>query len=353
MSRISGPAMNPSHPPRFYELDPWTFENLCRDLLAEEPTVATCYLHGQRGEGDMGVDLRALRRDEDGLEVGQCKCYRELQSHQIRKAADDFFNHIDYWLARSVRRFILIVACDLISLKLQEAIDAATKRFRAHGIAFEAWDARILQQKLAAHRKIVYRYVRSRDLVTEICGVEAAQMSLLRSEPRPLSTHLVAEMFREHGFHHPADYSKERLCSAITGSLVHDYQACTVGGETLILDREINLLWQSSGSSVRLDWEAAKSFVAGLNRESFGGYSDWHLPTLEELASLLEPSRNGRGSFISELFDPIQRQCWSADPADRNRLAWNVVFNGGFVNVNRFQYQCFVRAVRHSSGDPA
>ncbi len=50
MSKISRPSMNPAHPPRFYEL-PWPdFEELCRDLLAEEPT------------GEKGVDLKAFRR---------------------------------------------------------------------------------------------------------------------------------------------------------------------------------------------------------------------------------------------------------------------------------------------------
>lgn len=353
MSRISGPPMSPAHPPRFYELDPLRFEVLCRDLLAKEPTVAVCHLHGQRGESDKGVDLKATRRDGDGLEVGQCKCRRELQPHEIRQITEEFFFNIDYWQMQSVRRFILIVACELVSLKLHEAVDAATKQFRAQGISFEVWDAWILRQKLAPHPEIVYRYVKSQDLVAEICGMEAAQMPRLRSQPRPLSVHMVSEMFRERGFHHPGDYSKEGLCGAMTGSLSHDYQQCMTHGEMFILDRELNLLWQSSGSSRLLAWEAAKRYVADLNREGFGGYSDWHLPTLEELASLLEPSRNSHGGFISEYFDPLQRLCWSADPAVRERHAWNVVFNGGFVNLNRSQYQCFVRAVRHSCGDPA
>lgn len=241
MTEISRPSMNPAVSPRFYELDATKFEKMCRDLLAQEPSVGPCYLHGQMGEGDKGVDLKVLCRDGDGVEVGQCKCYRMLGPADIRKIAADFFKHKDHWQSQKVRRFVLFTACDLEKVNQHTAIAEVRARFIAEGIVFEAWDARILRDKLAPHGEIVYRYTRSPEWVAEICGPDkvaaaiAAQAPLLRSVSQPLSSVQVAEMFRKQGFYHPADYSSEGLCGTIPGSFRHDYQQRRIGGETLIL----------------------------------------------------------------------------------------------------------------------
>jgi len=36
------PVVRPGHTPPFYKLEEYTFQDLCRDLYANEPGIATC-----------------------------------------------------------------------------------------------------------------------------------------------------------------------------------------------------------------------------------------------------------------------------------------------------------------------
>ena len=164
------PRFNPSLPPRFYEMDEYAFQYLCCDLFAAQTGIATCEVYGTRGQSQQGIDLLAYCNDGIHTQVGQCKCYQDFQPRQIRAASDEFFEHIDYWQRKKVRRFILFVACELTTTQRLEAILTERERFAGYGIQYEAWSAITLRQKLAPYREIVYRYTRSNDLVETICG---------------------------------------------------------------------------------------------------------------------------------------------------------------------------------------
>jgi hypothetical protein len=64
----------------------------------------------------------------------------------------------------------LIAACPLDHTQLQEAIQEQRARFDQHGITYEAWSARTLRQKLAPHRAIAERHIKSQEAVDTICG---------------------------------------------------------------------------------------------------------------------------------------------------------------------------------------
>ncbi|MDM8544695.1 DUF1566 domain-containing protein [Desulfococcaceae bacterium HSG9] len=55
-----------------------------------------------------------------------------------------------------------------------------------------------------------------------------------------------------------------------------------------VTDRNTGLMWQQSGTDKSMSDHEKDDYVRRLNSESLGGYNDWRLPTLEELASLLE-----------------------------------------------------------------
>jgi hypothetical protein len=79
-----------------------------------------------------------------------------------------------------------------------------------------------------------------------------------------------------------------------------------------IIDKATGLMWQKSGSTSRLNNRRAKEYIKQLNRQRFASRSDWRMPTVEELASLLAKSSKS-GVHIAPIFDNKQTQCWCSD----------------------------------------
>lgn len=177
------PSMNPSDPPPFYQLDAMAFQELCRDLLELEPGIGVCEVYGTPGQGQHGVDLKALAREGYANEVGQCKCYKNFPPELIREASEEFLKHLQFWQERKVRRFILFVGSALDRRQQQDELDEQVRRFDALGIRYEAWSARTLRTKLRHHPEIVWSYTKSQEWVENICGrtFDAAPVGIDRS----------------------------------------------------------------------------------------------------------------------------------------------------------------------------
>lgn len=165
------PGVRSGQSPRFHEMDDFTFQEFCRDLFDAEPSITSCEIYGGPGEFQEGIDLIAHRFDNDGIEVGQCKCYEDFQPKDIRDASDEFFKHWDRWSGENVRRFILFVASDLITTLRQKEILLQKKRFESCGIIYEVWGASKIRNKLRPHPGIVANYLTPAEhWVKEICG---------------------------------------------------------------------------------------------------------------------------------------------------------------------------------------
>lgn len=113
-------------------------------------------------------------------------------------------------------------------------------------------------------------------------------------------------------------------------------------GATVVSDRMTRLVWQHAGSGF-LPYEAIHRYMQEANRNRVAGFSDWRLPTLEELASLLEPSPQANKLFLSTWFDARQAWCWSSDLRSAGG-AWTVDFEEGRIRWNCLT--CFVKLVR-------
>jgi len=165
------PGINPSESPPYYEMNAYMFQGLCRDLLDKETEITTCDIYGKRGQSQYGIDLLAHRPLNEGIEVGQCKCYKSFPPAEIRKATDEFFKYWEHWSDEHVKRFILFVACDMSDRNQQDEIISQKKCFADKGIAYEAWSAAGITNKIRPYPSIASTYFTGSDYwVNHICG---------------------------------------------------------------------------------------------------------------------------------------------------------------------------------------
>ncbi|MFZ7126432.1 MAG: protein kinase domain-containing protein [Desulfobacterales bacterium] len=115
-------------------------------------------------------------------------------------------------------------------------------------------------------------------------------------------------------------------------------------GDTLT-DRATGLVWQRSGSPYPVDWEEAMAYVAGLNARDFAGRSDWRLPTVDELLTLLTPEPHGTDYCLEPVFPAFQRSLWSSDRRAWT-TAWYVSLEVGFAAWQDMTCYHHVKAVR-------
>jgi hypothetical protein len=149
------PVKNPLH-----EIGDTNFELLCRDLLEKEPDIDNCRKYEERGVAQHGADLIA-DDSSDGIStvIAQCKCYQDFAPTEITKAADKFLGNYDgVWKPFRIKRFILMVAADLIKANHHQTIQAEREKFFRHGIRFEVWDRAKILPKLG--EDLIRRYFR-------------------------------------------------------------------------------------------------------------------------------------------------------------------------------------------------
>ena len=153
-----------------------------------------------------------------------------------------------------------------------------------------------------------------------------------------LSLEQVTAMLVEKGFY---DREKNKNGTGIT----HQYEPKTINGETIVIDHTTGLTWQQRGRE-SINYEGAKSYVIRLNKEGYGGFHDWRLPTLEEAMSLMEPVKNEDNQlFIDPTFDSAQRFIWTVDKPHAPGV-WVVGFAGGSCYGFHVSTRLYVRAVR-------
>jgi uncharacterized protein YgiM (DUF1202 family) len=169
----------------------------------------------------------------------------------------------------------------------------------------------------------------------------------LRNDPATLSKESIGQIIRKYGFNHPADWSKYGLSASITGNFQHQYEINSSNGVNVVIDYATQLMWQQSGTRNPMTWSNAQEYIFNLKSERYGGYSDWRLPTIEELASLLEPTKQNANLYIAPVFGTLQVWCWSADKvAFSPNTAWYISFSSGGIEQQELDHTAFVLAVR-------
>jgi hypothetical protein len=99
-------------------------------------------------------------------------------------------------------------------------------------------------------------------------------------------------------------------------------------------------------------WSDALSAVSNMNVTEFCGYSDgWHLPTINELTSLVNYSKSGLATWLNnQKFNSVQAYgYWSSTSyAPNTNIAWFVNFNYGYVAASTKITTLYVWPVRRA-----
>ncbi len=136
-------------------------------------------------------------------------------------------------------------------------------------------------------------------------------------------------------------------------------------GDGTVTDVKTHLMWmqcaqgqagpQCEGVVLQYTWDLAMRIPEALNkRGGFAGYTDWRMPTLQELQSLVK--KDSHPTICLDAFpNAPEALFWSSTQLqeginegekDENALVWNVYFGSGSLGTNA-QYNSYaVRLVR-------
>ena len=135
----------------------------------------------------------------------------------------------------------------------------------------------------------------------------------------------------------------------------HNYNFKTIGGDKVVVDKATGLMWHQNGSDSSMRYKTVKKWIRKLNKRGYAGYQDWRLPTVEEAASLLEPSKKnkeydvdlGRTILYIDPFFSGELMIWTGDECeDGSEAAWGVSFYHGGVSWDSLYGGNAVRPVR-------
>lgn len=105
------------------------------------------------------------------------------------------------------------------------------------------------------------------------------------------------------------------------------------------------LEWHKATSPDRLNFKDAESYCKALTT---GGHTDWRLPTIQELLSLVDYTRHDPAIDTDKFPDTKSNWYWSSSPyaSSPAYYAWIVHFHHGHAYYDRRDHTAFVRAVR-------
>jgi len=111
----------------------------------------------------------------------------------------------------------------------------------------------------------------------------------------------------------------------------------------IVTDSVTSLQWQDDAIDSNTTWQGAIDRCEAL---SLGGYTDWRLPNVNELKSIVDRTKS-TPAIVSGFTNTSSSSYWSSTTSvDDSYDAWYVHFSNGYVGSNVKDYGYYVRCVR-------
>jgi hypothetical protein len=99
-----------------------------------------------------------------------------------------------------------------------------------------------------------------------------------------------------------------------------------------VSDTRTNLMWAAKDNGADIDWPSAKSYCENYRG---GGYTDWRMPTQDELAGLYDSAVTGKNDYkLTNLIELTECCPWASETRGSDAALFN--FNYG---VRYWDYQ--------------
>jgi hypothetical protein len=98
-----------------------------------------------------------------------------------------------------------------------------------------------------------------------------------------------------------------------------------------VLDTNTNLMWAAKDNGSRINWRNAKSYCENYRG---GGYTDWRMPTLDELAGLYDVAKTyssdrGLDVHLTELIRLTSAPVWASETRGSDAAYFDFFAGGG------------------------
>ncbi len=90
----------------------------------------------------------------------------------------------------------------------------------------------------------------------------------------------------------------------VRGNPAYGVNSFTDNGDETITDKATKLMWSKTDSGSGMDWEHALAWAQQKNAENYLGHSDWRVPNIKELQSIVDYSRSP-ATTNSPAIDPV------------------------------------------------
>ncbi len=109
----------------------------------------------------------------------------------------------------------------------------------------------------------------------------------------------------------------------------------------VVTDTATGLMWMKSDQGALKNWTDALSHCEDL---TLGGYSDWRLPDIKELESLIDLDQTD--PCIDPVFACHSTSYWSSSPFALFNDAWRIDFKNAVLSRTGMETPFYIRCVR-------